>query len=70
MPPRIEPLPSADPRETNNTAERNELRLREAWAFIPSVVGLVILAVFAFVLFSGDPTPTRDRATSSRTDVK
>jgi hypothetical protein len=71
MNPKIEPLPSADRRETNNTAERNELRRSEApWAFIPGVVGLVILAVFAFVFFSGDPTPTPDRATSSRTDVK
>jgi hypothetical protein len=70
MNPKIEPLPSADPRETNNTAERNELRRRESWSFIPGVVGLVILAVFAFVLFSGDRTPTPDRATSSRTDVK
>ena len=70
MNPKIEPLPSADPRETNNTAERNEIRRREApWAFIPGIVGLFILAVFAFVIFSGDPTPTPDRATASRTDV-
>ena len=68
MNPTIEPLPSADPRETNNTAERNELRRREAFrAFIPGVVGVVILAVLAFVLFSSDPTPTPDRPTASRT---
>ena len=66
MNPKIEPLPSADPRETNNTAERNELRRSETtWAFVPGVLGLAILLVAAFLLFSGDPTPTPDRATSA-----
>jgi len=66
MNPKIEPLPSADARETNNTSERNELRRKEAiWAFIPGIVGLGILLVAAFLLFSSDPTPTPDRATSA-----
>ena len=66
MNPKIEPLPSADARETNNTAERNELRRKEAiWTFIPGIVGLGILLVAAFLLFSVDPTPTPDRATSA-----
>ena len=64
----IDPLPSSDPRETNSTAERNEMRRQESTGrLLPGIVDFIVVLMLGFMLFSGDPTPEPNRLTSTQT---
>jgi len=70
-PRRADPL-MQDPltRETNSTAERNEIRRQaKTWGLIPGIAGIVLLVALGFMLFAGGdrtPAPSRTTATDTR----
>lgn len=71
MEPRRADMQDAVTGETNNTAERNEMRRAEStWGILPGIVGIAIVLALGFMLFAGgDRTSAPGRTTATDTQT-